>query len=248
MDIMHYVSRTNVNRAIDNARYNIQIEEEDAQLLEEIRAKRRGYYQKNKDRIRAYQKQYAEIKRQAEASELEKRKEYHREYGKKWRAKNKEKLKLQREQRLLDETKRNNLRECQRKWRENNKEKIKEHRLLRKQSKEALEKDKQKQKKWRDNNKEKLIEKRKAYYHKNKTTILEKKKLRRQAMRDLSTNGDLASDNEAFMRDKQIHNIRSKASTLDTSNPTGKCLTCSEDTGTGKRWCNASCRDTYESA
>jgi hypothetical protein len=56
-------------------------------------------------------------------------------------------------------------------------------------------------------------------------------------------NTDLATQHEEMMRDKVITIIRSKASAIDTSNPTGLCWTCGDYIGHGRRWCDADCRD-----
>jgi hypothetical protein len=56
-------------------------------------------------------------------------------------------------------------------------------------------------------------------------------------------NTDLAAQHEEMMRDKAITIIRSKASAIDTSNPTGLCWTCGDYIGHARRWCDADCRD-----
>lgn len=56
-------------------------------------------------------------------------------------------------------------------------------------------------------------------------------------------NTDLAAQHEEMMRDKAIIIIRSKASAIDTSNPTGLCWTCGDYVGHARRWCDADCRD-----
>ena len=57
------------------------------------------------------------------------------------------------------------------------------------------------------------------------------------------SNGDLAAQHEEMMRDKAINIIRKKASSIDTSNPTGLCWTCGDYIGHERRWCDADCRD-----
>lgn len=55
---------------------------------------------------------------------------------------------------------------------------------------------------------------------------------------------DQAEHQEQMARDIAIK--KAQSAVLDTSNPTGKCWTCEEPTGTARRWCTVECRDMYE--
>lgn len=54
----------------------------------------------------------------------------------------------------------------------------------------------------------------------------------------MSDIADQAEQTEQLFRDAAIKAARKP---LDTRNPSGECLYCSEPTGTDRRWCNSDC-------
>ena len=64
-------------------------------------------------------------------------------------------------------------------------------------------------------------------------------------MERLTDEVDQADQIERLITDKRIAGIRKEAAGINTTNPSGECLWCGEETGTERRWCNHECMKMY---
>lgn len=56
---------------------------------------------------------------------------------------------------------------------------------------------------------------------------------------------DLAQEQTEYLHEKRIKELRTRAGTLEVQ-PTGYCLSCGETVATGRRFCDADCRDDWQ--
>jgi hypothetical protein len=59
---------------------------------------------------------------------------------------------------------------------------------------------------------------------------------------------DYAEQQQSTLHSKRIHTLRQQAAKIDTSNPTGICLSpgCEGITGTARRFCDKLCAEIWE--
>ena len=60
---------------------------------------------------------------------------------------------------------------------------------------------------------------------------------------DMSDEIDKVNDHVQFLLDHEIAKVRVSAKPIEA---TGECLSCGEGLDSGKRWCNADCRDEWQ--